>query len=118
MPIATIDIQNGSGSLTFSVLEGDAQLTTISNISVGAGSNYFTLVASNGQTIQSVAVTDVGGSFASASQFRASVVAPTGVPEPATWDVTWLRMHRFETAPQASRSASSLRHRITSPRRW
>ena len=51
MPIATIDVQSGSGSLTFSVLEGDAQLTISSNMSVGGGSNYFTLVASNGKTI-------------------------------------------------------------------
>ena len=104
------DVQNGSGSLTFSVLEGDAQLTTISNISVGAGSNYFTLVASNGQTIQSVAVTDVGGSFASASQFRASVVAPTGVPEPATWAMMLLGFGSigFKLRRRRSRSASSL----------
>ena len=109
MPIATIDVQSGSGSLTFSVLEGDAQLTTISNISVGAGSNYFTLVASNGQTIQSVAVTDVGGSFASASQFRASV-APTGVPEPATWAMMLLGFGSigFKLRRRRSRSASSL----------
>jgi hypothetical protein len=79
------DALNGSGSLTFSVLEGDDQVTTVSNIFIGNGSNFYTIVASNGQTIQNVTVTDVGGSFASASQFHSSAILPSGVPEPGTW---------------------------------
>jgi len=71
----------GTSTADVTVLEGDGTTSSFSTGSLGTGSNFFTIIATNGQTIASVTIDDTIG-FANLKQPRISGIS--GVPEPAT----------------------------------
>jgi hypothetical protein len=78
---------SANGTVDFTVTEVNGQVNNFNNIAVGgSGSNFFTIVASNGQRISSVTFTaDVPITFMDAAQFRiggASRNQAAPVPEP------------------------------------
>jgi hypothetical protein len=77
-----------NGTVDFVVTETDGTISSFNNVAVGgSGSNFFTIVASNGQRIASVSFTaDAGLTFMDAAQFRIGGASATQqpIPEPTT----------------------------------
>ena len=77
-----------TGTVDFVVTETDGTIHNFSNVAVsGSGSNFFTIVASNGQRISTVSFTaDVPLTFMDAAQFRIGGASPAQqpIPEPTT----------------------------------